>query len=318
MTASPQSLARRDGFRHEALLYAGDDDFVARTAPFIRKGIEEGQPVLVVVGAYKIDMLRSELGSDAGDRVKFADMAEVGRNPALIIPAWRDFLVEHGDGGRPARGIGEPIWAERTADEVVESQRHEELLNVAFADAEAFGLLCPYDTETLGSDVIEEAYRSHPSVDERDGGRPSPHVRQRAAMEQPFDRPLAQPETEPEELSFDGGSLDAVRRFVAHRASEQGLAVSRMADFVLAVGEVATNSVRHGGGSGVLRLWRGAHSLICEVSDAGHITQPLAGRERPDLTQQNGFGLWLANHLCDLVQVRSFPSGSVIRLHMRI
>jgi hypothetical protein len=31
-----------------------------------------------------------------------------------------------------------------------------------------------------------------------------------------------------------------------------------------------------------------------------------------------GYGLWLANQLCDLVQVRSFPTGSAVRLHMRL
>ena len=31
-----------------------------------------------------------------------------------------------------------------------------------------------------------------------------------------------------------------------------------------------------------------------------------------------GHGLWLANQVCDLVQVRSFPTGTVVRLHLRL
>ena len=27
-------------------------------------------------------------------------------------------------------------------------------------------------------------------------------------------------------------------------------------------------------------------------------------------------GLWLANQLCDLVQIRTLPAGTVVRLHM--
>ena len=46
-------------------------------------------------------------------------------------------------------------------------------------------------------------------------------------------------------------------------------------------------------------------------------TEPLVGRERP-AGPAGGYGLWLANQLCDLVQVRSFPAGSVVRLHMRV
>jgi hypothetical protein len=81
---------------------------------------------------------------------------------------------------------------------------------------------------------------------------------------------------------------------------------------------VATNSLRHGGGRGVLRLWCAANAVVCEVSDAGRIDAPLVGRHRPAPTQTSGFGVWLANQVCDLVQVRSFPEGSVVRLHMSL
>ena len=39
-----------DGFRHEALLYAGDADFMRRVHPFIREGIARDEPAMVVVG----------------------------------------------------------------------------------------------------------------------------------------------------------------------------------------------------------------------------------------------------------------------------
>ena len=94
----------------------------------------------------------------------FADMADVGTNPARIIPAWREFVDAHAGQGRRLRGIGEPIWAERSPDELVECQRHEALLNLAFAGAEDFWLLCPYDVDALGADVIDKAHRSHPAV----------------------------------------------------------------------------------------------------------------------------------------------------------
>jgi anti-sigma regulatory factor (Ser/Thr protein kinase) len=80
---------------------------------------------------------------------------------------------------------------------------------------------------------------------------------------------------------------------------------------------MATNSVRHGGGHGLLRVWQEPDALICEVRDAGHIREPLVGRVRPAIGQVGGFGVWLANQVCDLVQIRSVASGTVIRLHMR-
>jgi len=75
--------------------------------------------------------------------------------------------------------------------------------------------------------------------------------------------------------------------------------------------------VAHGGGGGTVRVWREDDALICEVNDKGRIEEPMIGRERPALTQPDGHGVWLANQLCDLVQVRAFPHGSAVRLHMR-
>jgi hypothetical protein len=111
-------------FRHEALLYAGEAEFVDRTLPFIRDGLDADEPTLVVVDAAKIERLRSALDGDA-DRVHFTDMAVVGHNPARIIPAWRAFVDEHRGTGRQLRGIGEPISATRSPAELVECQRHE-------------------------------------------------------------------------------------------------------------------------------------------------------------------------------------------------
>src|SRR5206468_1362464 len=96
----------------------------------------------------KGDLLRDALDEDAG-RVHFADMAQVGANPARIIPAWSAFVQGSAEPGRRMRGIGEPIWADRSPDELVECQHHEELINVAFDGAAPMDLLCPYDKRAL-------------------------------------------------------------------------------------------------------------------------------------------------------------------------
>src|SRR3954453_17864215 len=102
--AAPSSSphVHRDDFRHEALLYSGPDEFLAGTLAFLEAGLEAGEPMLVVVGADKVRRLRGELGAD-GDWVHFADMADVGLNPARIIPAWRDFVDRHSGPGRHLR-----------------------------------------------------------------------------------------------------------------------------------------------------------------------------------------------------------------------
>lgn len=302
------------GFRHEALLYAGADDFLQGTTSFIREGVAAGEPVLVVVDAAKIDRLRGALGADA-DAVRFADMADVGRNPARIIPAWRAFADEYAD-RRPFRGIGEPIWAERSRAELVECQRHESLLNLAFAVTPEFRLLCPYDTTALPTDVIDEAHRSHAFLVEDGAERTSTRARSLAMVAAPFDRPLPPPPPEATAMPFGRDDLRAVRASVLHVAGRAGLSERRGTDLVLAVNEVATNSVRHAGGRGVLRAWAEPGVLLFEIRDDGFIDEPMVGRERPTIERDGGRGLWLANQLCELVQVRSSRRGSVVRLHM--
>jgi hypothetical protein len=110
-------------FAHDAVFYSGIDDFLAQALPFIADGVDAGEPILVLVSAEKIARLRAELNGRA-DRVRFADIANVGSNPARIIPAWRAFVSEQRAVGRPLRGIGEPIWAARSRSSLDECERH--------------------------------------------------------------------------------------------------------------------------------------------------------------------------------------------------
>jgi anti-sigma regulatory factor (Ser/Thr protein kinase) len=295
------------------MLYDSRETFVDGAAPFIRDAVAAGEPIMVAIGAEKIDLLRERLGADA-EPVVFEDMARLGANPARIIPAWQEFVDAHAGLGRPMRGIGEPIWAGRSPTELIECQCHEALLNLAFADAPDFHLICPYDTRRLDDEVIAEAERSHPFV----AGVPSGAYRGDHAVPQ-FAEPLSEPPESVVEHEITRDSLAALRAHTATEAERAGLSPRRSRDLILAVHEIATNSLRHGGGRGVLRMWPEAGSLICEVRDHGRIAQrPLAGRVRPALGEAGGWGLWLANQLIDLVQLRELPDGSVVRLHQRM
>lgn len=311
-TATP-APAQKQGFRHEAVLYAGEREFVGAATSFLRDAVSAGEPTLVAVPGEKIEALRANVDGDG--IVLFADMKEIGTNPARIIPAWRRFAAEHD--GRPLRGIGEPVWPGRTEAELVECQRHESLLNLAFADASAFWLVCPYDVEGLGADVIDEARRTHPFVITDRAQRQSAAYHGLGAVTAPFDDPLPEPSDEPATLGFGPRQLAEVRAFVSRHAAEAGLAAERIEDLVLVANELATNSVLYGGADGTARIWCDDDALICEVRDAGIIHDPLIGRLEPGTTQQGGRGLWMANQLCDLVQVRSSSAGTVVRIHLR-
>jgi anti-sigma regulatory factor (Ser/Thr protein kinase) len=111
--------------------------------------------------------------------------------------------------------------------------------------------------------------------------------------------------------------LAAVRRFTATQARQAGLRPSRVADLVIAVHELAANTLAHTAGPGTLTIWSTPREVICQVSDTGHITDPLAG------TRPNRFrgprahvGLWVVQQICDLAEIQTSPEGTVIHLHM--
>ena len=302
-------------FRHEAFLYADESEFLDGTVAFVHAGLDAGEPVMVVLDAAKIRLLRERLG-DRAEQVHFADLALVGRNPGRILHAWDQFAGEHVGAGRPARGIAEPVGPDRSADELVECQHHEQLLNLAFGDGPPWWLMCPYDTRVLPGPVLDEARRSHPALrldgDIYDNARyeaPDPEV--------PFPPALDDPPSTARERKVTVSTVSDIREAVLDHARRAGVPPDRAQDLVMAVSELTANSIRHGGGWGVLRSWREDGEVVHQVEDAGLLADPLVGLRLPPASARGGRGLWLVNQLCDLVEIRSSPKGTVVRVHMR-
>jgi anti-sigma regulatory factor (Ser/Thr protein kinase) len=312
--APPAGPALGNGFRHEALFYEGATGFLESVVPFIREGVEGGEAVLVAVNPDKFGPILDALEGRA-HLIRFMDMLELGLNPARIIPAWRDFVGEQRAGGS-FRGVGEPIWAGRSGPELEECHLHESLLNVAFDEGPSWQLVCPYDAGALDRQVVDEARRTHPYV--RSAGDSASSHLYPGSVPNGFDQPFEEARGPVELTSFDTRSLSDLRDLVSRRSGEAGLSATQTLGLTMAVNEVATNSVRYGGGAGTLRMWSDGGSLVAEVRDSGVITDPLVGRQTPDADQEGGRGLWMVNQFCDLVQVRSLPDGVRVRLHMAL
>jgi anti-sigma regulatory factor (Ser/Thr protein kinase) len=301
----------RHGFQHQALIYAGADEYLAGIMPFVHEAFMAGEPLLIAVAEDRSELIAGELGLDA-HRALFLDMQKVGHNPASIIPLWRDFVDDHG--GLPVRGIGEPAWAARSRAALEECHCHEGLLNLAFAQGADWSLLCPYDAESLADETLERVALTHSQVTRL--GRTEESDRFEAELDCLADD-LPSPRARPDVLGFGIAGLGEVRRRVATTAERAGLDPRGVADLVTAVSELAANSIMHGGGTGTLRLWSEEDHLLAEVEDRGLIDEPLVGRLRPSISQEGGRGLWLANQLCDLVQIRSSDAGGTrVRLHV--
>jgi anti-sigma regulatory factor (Ser/Thr protein kinase) len=301
------------GFRHLALLYQGTADYLATILDWIQAAQARAEPVFVAVPGPVSAQLRQDL-SDGSPGVRFADMAELGRNPSRVISAFIGFAAEHG--GRPVCCLSEPVLPSRSAAEVREAARNEALVNVALASIPAT-VLCSYNAGALRPSVIAGARRTHPAI-VRDGApRESPGYPGSELPRPAWDRALPPPPRRAECLTYDH-DLRALREFVTRHAGRSGLAADRTSDLVLSVSEVAANTLRHTRQPGRVRAWRTRDEFLCQVTDSGQINDPLAGLRPPSASQLGGQGLWVVNKVCDLVELRTGQDGTTIRLHMRL
>jgi anti-sigma regulatory factor (Ser/Thr protein kinase) len=311
VTAAPAGAATLPAFVHEVLPYRGDAEFLERVTAYVREGLARGEVVVVIEPAPRLAQLREALAGDAA-AVEFLDMDDVGANPGRIIAAWTGALERATSAGRTLRGVGEPAHPARSAPELVECEVHEQLLDVAFAGGPSFRLLCPYDVHGLPPAVTARAQAGHPFLAGPEGAVPNADHTPRSAADLlggALPPPAAGGVLRGE---FGPRDLPAVRRTVVSWARSCGLAGERVTALELAAAELATNSVRHGGGRGTLAMWTEPGTAVVEVSDAGHLTDPLVCRRRP--TAGAGGGLYLVHQLCDLVQVRATPRGTTVRL----
>jgi anti-sigma regulatory factor (Ser/Thr protein kinase) len=119
---------------------------------------------------------------------------------------------------------------------------------------------------------------------------------------------------------FDVTGIASLRHDVATCAEAAGLAGEALDDFVLAVNELVTNAVRHGGGHGRLRLWHDGTQLVCEVTDqgAGIVDGASNGRDKPSPNVAGGWGMWLARELSETMTVMTGPEGTTVRISAAI
>jgi len=115
------------------------------------------------------------------------------------------------------------------------------------------------------------------------GGRPTDTPSPAGAVDQPFDR--------------DG--LYGLRATLSAHAPGLDISAEQTEHLLIVAGELATNAIRHGGGSGRLRLWRRGDILYCQVSDDGPgMRDPQVGTVPPDQARAGGRGIWICRQLC--------------------
>jgi anti-sigma regulatory factor (Ser/Thr protein kinase) len=299
---------------HDAVLYRSDRELLAATVPFITEGLAAGDQMMIAAPERTLALVGGAL-PDLNGQVSMKDMRRVGRNPGAILPTvLLAFAAAHP--GRRVRIIGEPIWAGRSREEYLACAQHEALINAAFAGRDAI-VRCPYDATSLPPAWLEDAARTHPLIGTPARIAASSDYRDPTLAAASFAPPLPEPPATAVRLTVRLGDLSRLRQLVAELAGAAGLPDTRAGDLVVAVDELAANSILHGGGAGRAAFWATGAGVVCQVSDTGHIADPLAGRiPVPPETLDGGRGLVLVNALCDLVRVHTTPAGTTVRVWM--
>ncbi|MGW2835386.1 anti-sigma factor RsbA family regulatory protein [Streptomyces sp. NPDC001286] len=308
------TVTTHDALVHPALFYRTEQEYTRQTVAFLRQGLTNGEPMAVAVPGPNLELIKTDLGEDTKD-ILFLDMTEVGRNPGRIIPkVLRRFADAHPSGR--VRIIGEPIWAGRSAVEYPACAQHEALINAAF-EGRAVTILCPYDEVRLDPEVIADAKATHPTVITGDGRESVSDAYDWQAVVDRYNQALA-PAPDAAAFTYDDEDLPAIRQFALAQAKRLGLTGERLMDVELAVAELTTNSVVHGGGRGTLAIWAEQGQLVCEVRDAGRLTDPLAGRRPPEHSQLGGRGLMLVHYVADLVRLHTGDDGTTVRFYLSL
>ena len=304
--------------RHRALLAGSPDELDAASARFVTEGLEAGVGLLLALPDDAHARLRARVGPSV-DRAAVIDQARLYSSPAWTVARLRREIEGRTADGTPLRVLGAPGWLDRPPPERDVWLSAEAVANVAFTAAAGapVEIACAYDMSTTPPEVVAGARQTHPEVVEAGRSHRSESytdpalycTRHRGEPLPPLPPPV-------DEQPCEAATLAPLRRVVAAAAAEAGVDPRRVPEVVLVVNEAATNSVRHAGGTGTARLAITPEHLVCEVADDGVLAAPFAGLLPPSRTGDGGYGLWLVHQLCDLVQIRSGPDGSIVRMHI--
>ncbi len=295
---------------HVALPYEDDEEFLRAALPFLNDGLEGGETVLAVTCERKTSMLHEKFGT----QVRYVDRSSFYEHPARVVSRVLHQMETAAGRGRRVRLLCEPEWADRPAWETVEWLRLEALVNMALARTDG-SVMCPYHLG-LPEPVLAGARRTHPQLAREGLCQENPSYLDPAAFSAMCDQPLAPAPARAVELGVHSPDLRDLRALVTAFARRHGLSGHPLHQLLVAVTEVATNALGHGAPPVLLRVWGEADALLCEVSDRGHWrpVEPGPGWLPPRASESPRLGLWAVRMLCGLVQVRTGPEGTRVRI----
>jgi anti-sigma regulatory factor (Ser/Thr protein kinase) len=295
-------------FQHEAFIYDSDEDYLATLVPLIEAAHVAGDTVLAVVPRHNAARLRPALGDVAG-ATEFVDAATWYEHPIATIAAY-DAILRRIPVGTRAFVVGEVEFGTSDADRTSWT-RYESALNTALHRHDA-RVVCPYDARVLPARIVEDARRTHPYLLTATEVRGSDRYLDAPTLFPLLPPTVAVPAATPDVDLLVDVRLGSARRAFAAVATDAGFDAESTDDLTLAVNELLTNAVTHGGGAARLRVWTSGADLTCVVEDAGSgVDDPLIGYAGPPPGSLRGYGAWLARRLFDHSEFLRSPTGGL-------
>jgi anti-sigma regulatory factor (Ser/Thr protein kinase) len=309
-------------FTHSALIVDSDEALREWLVPAIRRALDAGENVLMVVHPDTERVVRASLGDQAAD-LEWSDTRPFYQRLGFTFQTFRRYLEQQHAAGQRVYIVAEPdipsSGSETATDRVAAYLPYEAVCGQAFA---RYGcpITCIWDSRRHPTLVIEGVRSLHDHELSAAGPVPNPGFirpsdylagRNGIAFESP------PPDTDLDLSLRDEHDLAPLRAELRVWAASAGFDPLATADVLVATTEVATNGLIHGAPPVRIRCWRYADTLITQVDDAGGIPiPPMAGYQPPD-DRRAGRGMWLARQLADSVTTYTSTSDSctAVRLH---
>lgn len=296
------------------MLYSSPGELLDAVVPFVRAGLDAGEPVHLNLPPVHTGAVRDALGPDAG-RVSWTDTYRWEPHPSRRQRAIEDLVDERlREGAAGLRYVGECAWPTGPDHLVSEWNRLDAVLNHSLA-GRPVDMLCLYDSVSLAEAVIEEALCAHPHVGVGKASRVNDgYVPPEELVARLRPGELAPPAGAAREVV---ANTRAARSFLRRVLADRSLRPEQCDDAALVITELTANALNAGAGEVQAACWPEAHGLVVQVDDDGPgLSDPLAGYRRPDPESTSGRGLWMARQLADVVRFTSGPGGTSIRFEM--
>lgn len=298
---------RSDWYSHGLLLHDTDEELVEATRAFVDQGLASDGEVLVHGTRDRVTLMRDVLGSHP--RLEYGFDEELYLEPTRTL-----FTYQHKLADRPEQT---EFWVTGTVPLGLDAAsraawaRYESAVDAALAPY-PFHALCTYDTRCRPEEVIAAALATHSVIGAVGTTQASPQYLDPAAF---LADPLAQvpvPPTSQPSWTYtveDLNDLAWVRKgFSAGALSGSAVSSQSIDQFLVAVHEVASNGLFHGGPPVRITLWTDLASLTCLVEDSGPgDLDPMTGFRHPE--DWEPMGLWVARQLVDELFIGNTVSG---------